>query len=85
MLLQAVSTDKHIRRFSLGDISDLPRGRESLASVLMQIERTERVLKTVWLERNQSMNGWAEQFRILETQSEQVRRTALIVLQSVLV
>ena len=52
---------------------------------MQQIERTERVLKTVWLERNQPKNGWVEQYRILETQSEQVQRTALIVLQSVLV
>jgi len=85
MLLQAVFSNRHIRRFSVGDISDLPHGRESLASVMLQIERTERVLKTVWLERNQPKNGWAEQYRILEAQSEQVHRTALIVLQSVLV
>lgn len=85
MLLQAVLSSRHISRFSVGDISDLPQGAESLASVMLQIERTERVLKTVWVERNQPRAGWADQYRILQAQSEQVRRTALIVLQSMVV
>ncbi len=84
MLLQAVFSEKHISRFFVGNISDLPEGRESLASAMQQVERTERVLKTVWRERNESKAGWTEEYRLLETQSEQVRRTALMILQNVL-
>ena len=85
MLLQAVANNKRISRFFVGNISDLPEGREPLASAMQQVERTERVLKTVWRERNESRAGWIEQYRILETQSEQVLRTALIILQNLLV
>jgi len=84
MLLQAVFTRKRISRFFVGNISDLPEGRESLASAMQQVERTERVLKALWRERNQSVNGWIDRYRTLETQSEQVRRTALTVLQNIL-
>jgi hypothetical protein len=84
MLLQAVSGDKRISRFFVGNISDLPEGRESYASAMQQVERTERVLKALWRERNQSKTGWSEQYRILERQSEQARRTALTLLQNLL-
>jgi hypothetical protein len=82
--LQAVTFRQPISRFAVGDISDLPEGRESLASALQQVERTERVLKTIWCERNQAAPGWIEQYRVLENQSEQVRRTALILLKNLL-
>src|SRR2546425_2572890 len=52
MLLQAVFTNKHMSRFFVGNISDLPEGRESFSSALQQVERTERVLKSIWRERN---------------------------------
>jgi hypothetical protein len=68
----------------VGDVSDLPEGRESFASVLQQVERTERVLKTLWRERNQSNPGWIEEYRALEAQSEQIRRSALILLHKLL-
>jgi hypothetical protein len=84
MLLQAVFAGKHIAQFFVGHVCDLPEGRESLASVMQQVERTERVLKTLWRERHQPMSGWLEQYRVLEDQSDQVRRTALITLQSLL-
>lgn len=84
LLLLAVLSNKHVGRLSVGDVSDLPLGTESLASALLQIERTERVLKTFWLELHQPMAGWSENYRILEAQSDQVHRTALIVLQNVL-
>jgi len=61
----------------------IPR-RESLASVMQQVERTERVLKSLWRERHEPKADWAGQYRLLETQSEQVRRTALIILQNLL-
>jgi hypothetical protein len=84
MLLQAVFTKKRISRFFVGNISDLPAGRESLASALQQVERTERVLKSVWRERHQPKTGWIKEFRRLEAQSEQVRNSALTVLQNLL-
>lgn len=84
MLLQAIFNNKRISRFFVGNISDLPEGRESLGSAMQQVERTERVLKTIWRERNQPRVGWTEQYRILESQSEQVRRTAFLILQNLL-
>jgi hypothetical protein len=82
MLLQAVFGKKRISRFFVGGISDLPGGSEPLAPALQQVERTERVLKSVWRERNQSRGDWVQQYRQLETQSEQVRRTAFTILQN---
>jgi hypothetical protein len=84
MLLQAVFTNKAISRFFVGHISDLPEGRESLGAAMQQVERTERVLKTVWRERNESRKGWTAEYRTLELQSEQILRTALIILQNLL-
>jgi hypothetical protein len=84
MLLQAVLGGKRISRFFVGQVSDLPEGRESLASAMQQVERTERVLKTFWRERHQARTGWTEEYRMLEAQSEQVRRTALTLLQNLL-
>jgi hypothetical protein len=85
MLLEAVSTGKRISRFFVGSISDLPQGRETFASALQQVERTERVLKALWRDRHQSETGWEETYRKLENQSEQVRRTAVTVLRNLLV
>jgi hypothetical protein len=82
MLLQAVFGKKRISRFLVGNISDLPEGREPLAPALQQVERTERVLKSVWRERNQDRADWVELYRQLETRSEQVRRAAFTILQN---
>jgi hypothetical protein len=84
MLLHAVIEQKSISRFFVGDISDLPEGGESLSSAMQQVERTERVLKTFWREQNREKIAWSENYRRLESQSEQVRRTALIVLGNLL-
>jgi hypothetical protein len=84
ILLHAVFGRKRLTRFSVGNISDLPEGRESLTSAMQQVERTERVLKTLWRERNDSRPNWNEQYRRLEAQSEQVRRTALTLLENLL-
>src|SRR5882672_3921218 len=65
MLLQAMFTRKRISRFFVGSISDLPEGRESVASAVQQVERTKRVLKTLWGERNQTKPGWLEDYRLL--------------------
>jgi hypothetical protein len=84
MLLHAVFNNQRISRFFVGHVSDLPEGRESLASAVEQVERTERVLKAFWRERHQRKSGWAEEYRVLEEQSEQVRRTALAILKNLL-
>jgi hypothetical protein len=84
MLLHAVFNNRRIARFFVGNISDLPEGRESLDSAIQQVERTERVLKTLWRERNRPKADWAERYRLLENQSDQIRRTALIVLRNLL-
>jgi len=84
MLLHAVMGQKRISRFFVGNISDLPEGRERLASAIQQVERTERVLKSFWREHNEAKAGWTQRFRELEVQSEQVRRTALTLLENLL-
>ena len=84
MLLQAIFNKQRISRFFVGNISDLPEGRDSMASALQQVERTERVLKSVWRERNQLRSGWLDKYRDLEMQSEQVRRAALTIFQRLL-
>ena len=83
-LLQAVIDKKHISRFSVGHVTDLLEGKESLSSAMAQVERTERVLKTIWRERHREKPGWAQQYRVLEAQSEQVRRTAFTILENLL-
>jgi hypothetical protein len=84
MLLRAVLGKKRISRFFVGNISDMPEGRESVASAMQQVERTERVLKSLWRDRHEPKAGWAEEYRHLENQSEQVRKTAGTILQNLL-
>lgn len=84
VLMKAVFDNRAISRFSVGDISDLVEGRESLASAMQQVERTERVLKSVWRERHHTEPGWIERYRTLEAQSEQVLRTALTIFENLL-
>lgn len=84
ILLQAVARRKRIARFCVGNISDLPEGRQSLASALEEVERTERVLKALWREQHQRKTDWSREYRRLELQSEQVRRTALVILENLL-
>ncbi|MCP5517745.1 MAG: hypothetical protein H7A45_10880 [Verrucomicrobiales bacterium] len=83
-LLHAIAGRKHISRFFVGQISDLPEGREGFSSAMQQVERTERVLKTLWRERHDQRPGWQDDYRRLEARSEQVRRAALGVLENLL-
>ena len=83
-LLHAIFDKKQISRFFVGHVTDLPEGRESIASAMAQVERTERVLKVLWRERHHERTGWSEEYRVLETRSEQVRRTALTLLENLL-
>jgi hypothetical protein len=84
MLLNAVFSGRRISRFLVGSISDLPEGRDSLASAIQQMERTERVLKSLWLERHQARPGWAAEYVTLINRSDNARRTAMTVLASTL-
>jgi hypothetical protein len=84
MLLQAVFDKKGISRFLVGNISDLPEGREPLASAMQQVERAERVLKAVWRERHQAEPDWIERYRNLALTSNQIRHTALTILRNLL-
>jgi hypothetical protein len=84
ILLCAVEAGKRITRFCVGNITDLPEGRETLSSAMQQVERTERVLKTHWRERYEVEPDWTERYRRLEAQSEQIRRTAFVLLESLL-
>lgn len=84
MLLHAVMGNKPISRYLVGNISDLPEGRESFSSAMQQVVRTEHVLKSLWREQHHTQAGWSEEYRRLEVQSQQVRRTALILLENLL-
>lgn len=84
MLLYAVLRKKRVSRFFVGNISDLPEGRESLVSAIQQIERTERVLKALWRDQHQQEARWTEDYQSLEGKSEQVRRAAMTILQNLL-
>jgi len=84
-LLHAVLDKKHISRFFVGHVTDLPEGKETLASAMAQVERTERVLKVLWRERHHEREGWSAEYRALDAQSELVRRTAFTLLEHLLV
>lgn len=84
MLLQAVRGHRGISRFSVGNITDLPEGKESLAAAMQQVERTERVLKSVWREYHQGDPDWIERYRQLVGTSTQVRYTAISILRNLL-
>jgi len=84
MLLSAVSAAKRVSRFSVGEITDLPHGRDSFASAVQQVERTELALKMYWREHHQEKPGWFAQYRALEAKSERARGAALDVLRELL-
>jgi len=84
MLVKAVATRKRISRFYVGEISDLPEGQDSFASAIQQVERTERVLKTLWREQNFGRSDWHQEYQVLEKRSEAVRSAALTILRSLL-
>jgi hypothetical protein len=81
MLLHGVASKLRLGRVALGDISDLPLGQDSLASALQQIERTERMLKLLWRERNLQRADWMDQFVRLDAQSQAIRQSAVVILR----
>jgi hypothetical protein len=84
MLLQAVRGNKRVSRFSVGDITDLPSDRQTLPAALQQVERIERVLKMIWRELNVQQPGWSEHYQSLDQQSNEIRRSALMILRNLL-
>lgn len=85
ILLKAVIGHKLIDTVNIGDITDLPQGRDTLAAAMQQVERTERMLKLLWREHNQQTAEWAERFKKLDAQSGQIRGAALVILENLLV
>ena len=84
ILLKAVFGQKKLSKFFVGGISDLPQGHESLTSALQQVERTERVLKSMWLEWNQPKKGWIDEYSELARRSDEVIRTAVRILSTLI-
>lgn len=77
MLLQAFYTKRCVRCLPLGDISDLPQGKESLPAAIAQVERTERVLKQIWRDWNPSHKGWKDNYMALAIGSSRIRYAAI--------
>lgn len=76
---------RRMRKLELGDILDEPQGRDTLASAMQQVERTERVLKLYWRELNEPQDPtWPDKFKRLDAQSEQIRGAALVILEQIL-
>lgn len=84
LLLHAVFESRTISRYQVGNISDLPTGKDSLSAAMQQVERTERVLKAMWRERHHHIPDWRREYRRLEEQSNQIIRTALVIFGNLL-
>jgi hypothetical protein len=84
ILLHAMFDHKRVSRFFVGEISDLPGGRDSLSSAIQQVERTERVFKSLWRELHHTTPDWIDDYRKLDDQSGQLRRTAITILKNLL-
>ena len=87
LLLLAMKGKKPGRKIEtvpLGNIEDIPARRDYLANAMQQVERTERVLKLFWREReiHRDNADWTGQFRELDRQSEQIRNAALTILKN---
>jgi hypothetical protein len=84
LLLKAVTANKRISRFQVGEISDLPMGRDSFSAAIQQVERVERVLRAIWRERNQSKADWTERYQALQLRSAQIHDAAFTALRGAL-
>ena len=89
ILLQNMDGDqpkREMKKVDLGLITDDEATRSTLGAAMQQVERTERALKLYWRERESSRgrHDWADQFRILDAQSEGVRTAAMVILRRVL-
>lgn len=84
ILLHAIFDHKKVSRYFVGEVSDLGGEKESLSSAMQQIERTERVLKTLWREQHHTKKDWVKEYRHLEDQSGLLRKTAFTILGNLL-
>jgi hypothetical protein len=77
---------RRMHKIDLGNITDIPEGRDTLSSAMQQVERTERVLKLYWREYHEQLQdqNWRDTFRKLDTQSQQIRGAALVILEQIL-
>jgi hypothetical protein len=73
-----------VRKVKLGKIVDEEAGRSRLDGAMQQVERTERVLKLYWREKNRDDRSWREHFRILDGQSEKIRSAAMVIFEQIL-
>lgn len=84
ILLQGLGASRphrRIARLKLRDIADDPSDRDTLATAMQQVERTERVLKLYWREVHGRDPLWPDKFRQLDQQSEKIRSAAMVILQ----
>jgi hypothetical protein len=87
LLLQAYvgqTPMRGVRKVKLGKIVDEEAGRSRLDGAMQQVERTERVLKLYWREKNRDDRSWREHFRILDGQSEKIRSAAMVIFEQIL-
>jgi hypothetical protein len=89
ILLQNMSGREPVRkiaRISLGSISDPEDTRSPFASAIQQVERMERALKLFWREQAEQEGriNWKDEFRILDKQSESIRKAAIVILERLL-
>ena len=84
MLLRCMFAKRKISRYYVGAITDLHVTGESYNAAVQEVERTERVLKTLWRERNQDTPDWIDRYHKLEAESEQIVQTAFNVLRNVI-
>ena len=84
ILLHGIVGKKRIHTVELTNITDLPQGRDTLSAAMQQVERTERALKLFWREKNERDGDWPDIFRKLDSQSEQIRGSALVILENLL-
>ncbi len=84
ILLHGIVGKKRIHTEELTNITDLPQGRDTLSAAMQQVERTERALKLFWREKNEKDGDWPDVFRKLDSQSEQIRGAALVILENLL-
>ena len=84
--MKGTDSRRKIAITQLGSISDEEADRDDLTGAMMQVERTERVLKLYWREsqRRQEPPEWRARFRQLDRQSEQIRGAALVILEQIL-
>jgi hypothetical protein len=84
ILLHAIFERRKVSRYFVGEVTDLRGEKETLDNAMQKIERTERVLKTLWRERNQTKKDWVKEYRRLEEQSGLLRKTAFTILGNLL-